>query len=122
MKKTEWVRPRAVVQVFVPNEYVAACVVDFDKTECDHTGGFAYNDFDENGKFDLGVDTYVFDFKSLYHESISGYDPNGDQGFAMWHNGNYTQNYTTDTPVYYWQDAIGTYHYVDKINTKVNGS
>ena len=54
MEKQKWVRPQAVVQEFVANEYVAACGDSGTvyKFQCDAPGGTLYYYPDSDGKID----------------------------------------------------------------------
>lgn len=106
MKKKEWVRPRAVVQEFVPNEYIAACgdsgtVYNF---ECDASGGTLYYYPKGDGKID-GI--YNGDERAIelgsYHPCGATHEADSTSGFYD----GYVQTRRKKIPVIVWRGRYG---------------
>ena len=102
MKKKEWVRPRAIIQEFVPNEYIAACW----KINCNVPSGYGYIDKNNNGQYDRRSDEKLTPDNvsgcGTWHKGVQGVPDDGPKANAMWHP--YRGN---DYPVYYWRDGNG---------------
>lgn len=81
MEKTEWIKPLAVAQQFVANEYVAACW----KIKCNVPYGFGFYDNNGNNQWDgSNTDTYIAKGYGCgtYHNGVES--DNGPVANAMW--------------------------------------
>lgn len=104
--KRNWVKPLAVVQQFVPNEYVAACW----KINCNVPVGYGYLDNNGNGAYDWGDTLLTPRGREVrgcgtYHSGVEGVPDDGPVANAMWHPSRGGKDYE----VYYWRDGKGTY-------------
>lgn len=98
MEKQKWVRPQAVVQEFVANEYVAACgdsgtVYKFECNAGSKYKGYAVKDSSDNIATISGK--YMDGFNYYYHPCGKTHEAESDSGFLT--------GYHLDDP-YTWED------------------
>lgn len=112
--KMRWEEPKIEVQMFMPNEYVAACW----KINCNVPLGIGFYDTNNNGKYDES-DQKICRSNPRYgcgewHKGVAGVPDDGPTANAMWQpvrDGLFGTYPVGDAyPVYYWSDGNGDSH------------
>lgn len=99
MEKQKWVRPQAIVQEFVANEYVAACGDSGTVYKFECNAGSSYKEYavkDSNGK--------IATISGRYMDGVfSSYSPCGETHEAESNSG-FLKGYYLDDPDTWWKD------------------
>ena len=109
-----YVKPMMNSEVFVANEYVAACW----KINCNVPTGFGFIDNNGNDKYDRGDEKLTNDGVygcGVWHTGVQGVPGDGPKANAMWQPQRWTLfgGYRDDGfayDVYYWSDGYGQTH------------
>ena len=106
-----YVKPIMDSEVFVANEYVAACW----KIECNVERGIGFYDINNNGQYDSGDQKICRDNPRVgcgeWHNGVAGVPDDGPTANAMWQPANFLGKPRGDAyPVYYWSDGQGDTH------------
>lgn len=110
MEKKEWVRPRAVVQEFTPNEYVCACY----KIRCNVPYGIGYIETNGIDGYQAGGRGHDGDKRlgvgqgcNVYHVGVNLDEPPTEN--AMWQEMDFWGNKGAYYPVFHWSTGRGDY-------------
>ena len=109
-----YVKPMMDSEVFVANEYVAACW----KINCNVPTEFGFIDNNGNDKYDRGDEKLTNDGVygcDVWHTGVQGVPGDGPKANAMWQPQRWTlfSGYKDDGSaydVYYWSDGYGQTH------------
>lgn len=113
----EYVKPMMDSELFVANEYVAACW----KINCNVPTGFGFIDNNDNGSYDWKSDEKLTSDAvygcGVWHTGVQGVPGDGPKANAMWQpqrwQGGIFGEYVNAGPaydVYYWSDGRGQTH------------